>query len=118
MIMIYLTSDFIRMSYRFMRVIVFFDLPTITSENRKEYARFRKYLIKNGFLMLQESVYSKMTLNKTVADTVTASVRKNKPPCGLVQMMVVTEKQFNKMEYVCGEFSSEVLCTDERLVIF
>lgn len=118
MIKIYLTSGFIKVSYRFMRVIVFFDLPTITSEDRREYTRFRKYLIKNGFLMLQESVYSKMTLNKTVADVVTANVRKNKPLHGLVQMMVVTEKQFNKMEYVCGEFNSEVLCTDERLVIF
>ena len=46
------------MSYRFMRVIVFFDLPTISVEDRKEYTKFRKFLIKNGFLMMQESVYS------------------------------------------------------------
>lgn len=105
------------MSYRFMRVIVFFDLPTVTVENRREYVKFRKFLIKSGFLMLQESVYSKLALNKSVADGVTSSIKKNKPEKGLVQMMVVTEKQFNRMEYVCGEFSNEVLCTDERLVI-
>ena len=58
------------MSYRFMRVIVFFDLPTISVEDRKEYTKFRKFLIKNGFLMIQESVYTKLTLNKTVADAV------------------------------------------------
>lgn len=106
------------MSYRYMRVIVFFDLPTLTSQDRREYVRFRKYLIKGGFLMMQESVYTKMALNKTVADAVVENVRKNKPPKGLVQMMTVTEKQFNRMEYVCGEFTSDVLCTDERLVIF
>ena len=106
------------MSYRYMRVIVFFDLPTLTSQDRREYTRFRKYLIKGGFLMMQESVYTKMALNKTVADAVVESVRKNKPPKGLVQMMTVTEKQFNRMEYVCGEFTSDVLCSDERLVIF
>ena len=39
------------MSYRFMRIMVFFDLPTITPANRKDYANFRKYLIKNGFIM-------------------------------------------------------------------
>ncbi len=106
------------MSYRFMRVIVFFDLPTLTSENRREYVRFRKFLIKNGFLMMQESVYTKMALNQTAATSIVESVRKNKPLEGIVQMMTVTEKQYNRMEYVCGEFSSDVLCTDERLVIF
>ena len=106
------------MSYRFMRVIVFFDLPTLTSENRREYTRFRKFLIKNGFLMMQESVYTKMALNQTTASSIAESVRKNKPLEGIVQMMTVTEKQYNRMEYVCGNFKSDVLCTDERLVIF
>lgn len=101
-----------------MRVIVFFDLPTLSVEDRREYAKFRKFLIKGGFIMLQESVYTKMALNKTVADSVTESVRRNKPPKGLVQLMTVTEKQYNRMEYICGEFVSDVLCTDERLVIF
>lgn len=101
-----------------MRVMVFFDLPTVSAEDRREYAKFRKFLIKGGFLMMQESVYTKMTLNKTVADSVVESVKRNKPPKGLVQLMTITEKQFNRMEYVCGEFVSDVLCTDERLVIF
>lgn len=48
------------MSYRFMRVIVFFDLPTETNAQRREYTRFRKKLLKSGFLMMQESVYSKL----------------------------------------------------------
>lgn len=47
------------MSYRFMRMFIFFDLPVITTENRRNYARFRKFLIKNGFIMMQESVYCK-----------------------------------------------------------
>ena len=47
------------MSYRFMRVIVFFDLPTLTLEDKKEYRNFRKFLLKRGFAMMQESVYSK-----------------------------------------------------------
>ena len=101
-----------------MRVLVFFDLPTQTCENRREYRRFRKFLIKNGFLMMQESVYSKMALNSSVAASVVERVKKNKPAEGLVQMMTITEKQYNRMEYVCGEFNSEILCTDERLVVF
>lgn len=53
------------MSYRFMRVFVMFDLPTETSVHRKAYRDFRKYLLVNGFIMLQESVYVKLVLNTT-----------------------------------------------------
>lgn len=58
------------MSFRFMRVFVFFDLPVLTTADRREYSRFRKYLIKTGFIMQQESVYSKLTLNGNAAKTV------------------------------------------------
>ncbi len=47
------------MSYRFMRMIVFFDLPTKTTADLREYRKFRKLLITNGFVMMQESVYTK-----------------------------------------------------------
>ena len=46
-------------AYRYMRTLVFFDLPTLTASERKAAAMFRKALIKDGFLMLQESVYCK-----------------------------------------------------------
>lgn len=100
-----------------MRVMVFFDLPVLTAENRKEYRRFRKYLIKSGFIMMQESVYSKLALNTTVATSVMENIRKNKPEEGLVQMIMVTEKQYNRMEYVIGESKSNVLQSDDRLVV-
>lgn len=44
-----------------MRVVVFFDLPTETAEERRDYRRFRAALLKNGFFMMQESVYSNNT---------------------------------------------------------
>ena len=105
------------MSYRYMRVMVFFDLPTVTTENRRNYTKFRKYLIKSGFLMLQESVYCKLALNATIANSIVQSVKKNKPPEGLVQLMTVTEKQYSKMELIIGESTSSVLDSDERLTV-
>ena len=105
------------MTYRFMRVIVFFDLPTVTLEERRKYAKFRKYLIKSGFIMMQESVYSKLAQNSGVADAVINNVRKNKPTEGLVQLLSVTEKQFQKMEYIIGNSKSKVLDSDDRLII-
>lgn len=101
-----------------MRVMVFFDLPVVTATDRREYRKFRKYLIKSGFMMLQESVYCKLVQNSSIADSVTENVRKNKPNSGLVQLLKVTEKQYSKMEYIVGQRQSDVLNTDERLVIF
>lgn len=100
-----------------MRIMVMFDMPTQTVSDRREYTRFRKYLIKNGFLMLQESIYCKLALNTTVAQAIVNNVRKNKPSVGLVQMLTITEKQFSKMELMVGEYTSNVLDSDERLVV-
>ena len=100
-----------------MRVIVMFDLPTTSSADLREYRRFRKFLIKSGFLMMQESVYCKLALNTTVVDGILAAVRKNKPPEGLVQVFSMTEKQFSKIEFITGTGSSDVLNDDKRLVI-
>ena len=105
------------MSYRYMRIIVMFDLPVTTSSDRREYTRFRKYLIKNGFLMMQESVYCKLAQNSTAADLIVQNVKKNKPISGLVQTLRITEKQFSRMEYIVGEKTNEVLDSDERIVI-
>ena len=82
------------MSYRFMRMMIFFDLPTDTIKDRREYARFRKYLIKSGFVMMQESVYCKLILNQSAVRPAADGIRKNRPPKGLVQMLCVTEKQY------------------------
>ncbi|WP_341460691.1 CRISPR-associated endonuclease Cas2 [Eubacterium ramulus] len=105
------------MSYRYMRILVMFDLPVGTESERKNYRLFRKYLIKSGFLMLQESVYCKIAQNTTVADAIIANVRKNRPDDGLVQVLKITEKQYSRMEYIVGESKSDVLDSDERLVV-
>ena len=116
-IIILLPSNSTNMSYRYMRILVFFDLPVQTAYDRKEYRRFRKFLIESGFLMLQESVYCKLVQNSTVADAVSDNVKRNRPSNGLVQLLRITEKQFSRMELIVGERQSEVLDTDERLVI-
>ncbi|MFQ6880525.1 MAG: CRISPR-associated endonuclease Cas2 [Oscillospiraceae bacterium] len=99
-----------------MRVIVMFDLPVLTAKDRREYARFRKFLIKSGFMMMQESVYCKLVQNDVACNTLIENIRKNKPESGIVQAIKITEKQYAKIEYIVGENKSEVLDSDERLV--
>lgn len=100
-----------------MRVIVFFDLPTVTASERREYTRFRKGLIKNGFMMMQESVYCKLALNPSAASSVMEAVKAIRPGKGIVQMLLVTEKQFARMELVLGEYKTQIIDGEERLVI-
>ena len=100
-----------------MRVIVFFDLPVLTGQQRQSYVKFRKYLLKSGFMMLQESVYCKLALNGTIVRGIVDNVYKNSPKEGIVQLLTVTEKQYSRMEFIIGETQSEVLDSDERLVI-
>lgn len=101
-----------------MRVIVLFDLPITTSSDKREYSRFRKFLIKNGFMMMQESVYCKLTQNQSAADYVIENVRNNKPSKGLVQALKITEKQYSRIEFIVGEQNTDILNSDERIVIY
>jgi CRISPR-associated protein Cas2 len=106
-----------KINNRFMRLMVFFDLPTKTSEDRRNYRRFRKDLIQNGFFMLQESVYCRMTINESMAKSVVARIEGFKPPRGMVCAMIITEKQFSGISFIIGESKSDVITTDKSLVI-
>lgn len=100
-----------------MRVLVFFDLPTETVKDRKIYNKFRKLLINEGFIMLQESVYAKLALNNSIVASIKDKLYKNRPAKGIVQMLVITEKQFSGIEFVTGEKSSDILDNTERMII-
>lgn len=100
-----------------MRILLFFDLPTITISDKRNYIVFRRHLLKNGFFMLQESVYCKLALNQTVVNSVVKRLEENKPRNGLIQILIVTEKQYEKSIFLLGEHETEVLNTDDRLVI-
>lgn len=99
-----------------MRLIVFFDLPIETQKNRHDYAVFRRYLIKNGFIMMQKSVYSKLVLNGVTSRAVREKVRQNLPSEGLVEMLEVTENQFSRIEYMLGDKQSTVVESMDRLI--
>ena len=101
-----------------MRLIVFFDLPVETAKQRKDYRLFRKYLIKEGYLMVQESVYAKLTTTEAASSAAIERLKKNRPPVGLVQVLKVTEKQYATMVYVTGERADcDEIDTMEDLVV-
>lgn len=100
-----------------MRVLVFFDLPVTTAAGRRAYTTFRKFLIKDGFFMMQESVYCKIALNQQSSSAIVEQIKSNKPDCGLVQVLVITEKQYSNIVQVVGDNKSDVINSSERLVV-
>ncbi|WP_163193535.1 CRISPR-associated endonuclease Cas2 [Clostridium thermarum] len=86
-----------------MRLLVFFDLPVVKKEDRKEYQKFRKFLINDGYYMLQFSVYSRLCNNQETLDKHIKRLVKNLPKKGSVRYLQVTEKQYGAMKIVLGE---------------
>jgi len=102
---------------RIMRILVMFDLPTLTVEQQRAYRIFRKWLLKDGFVMMQESIYSKLVLNNNSVKLVIEKIKRNKTKDGIIQVLVLSEKEFNNIEYIVGESTNNVLSTVERVVI-
>ena len=105
------------MTDRFMKIMVFFDLPVTTKAKRKAYAKFRKNLISEGFSMLQFSVYVRTVRNNDDARKYVSRVRSFLPPEGSVRIMTVTEKQFDSMQIVVGQKTMEEDYLDTKDII-
>lgn len=103
---------------RYMYLFVFFDLPVKTKPQRKAANNFRKFLKKNGFMMIQLSVYARVCKGTAMADTYTAKVRANLTKRGSVRTLLVTEKQYGRMEFMLGELTvNERKAGGEQLVL-
>lgn len=87
---------------RFMRLLVFFDLPVKTKAERRVATGFRNFLLKDGFYMVQFSVYCRICNGYEIVDTHENAVEVNIPKEGSVRTMVVTEKQYQNMKILVG----------------
>jgi CRISPR-associated protein Cas2 len=89
--------------YRFMWLFVMFDLPVETKADRKNYAQFRNRLLKDGFVMMQFSVYVRHCASEENADVHTNRINGNVPPYGEVRILRVTDKQYERMAVFWGK---------------
>lgn len=89
--------------YRCMWVVAMFDLPVDTKQARRQYALFRKFLLKDGFTMMQFSVYIRHCASRESADVHVQRIEKNIPPDGEVRIITITDKQFERMHVFWGK---------------
>lgn len=101
-----------------MWLFVMFDLPVKTSEDRKNYARFRKLLLESGFSMLQLSVYARPMASEQMGDSYARMVKDHLPPAGYVRLLMVTDRQFGKMKSFIGPKSLPIEEAPRQLELF
>lgn len=104
--------------YRILWVFVFFDLPTDKKIDRKNASRFRKLLIKDGFSMVQFSIYSRHCNSRENADVHIKRIRNILPPKGEVIIFTLTDKQFGMMEFFRGACEAERPENPQQLELF
>ena len=83
--------------YRMAWVLVFFDLPVGTPEERRDATNFRKDLLRDGYMMVQFSVYARPC---GTADRVETQVRRLKskiPDKGEVRGLMISDAQWGRM---------------------
>ena len=99
-----------------MRMILFFDLPSVTKKDLKEYTKFVKLLKKNGFFRMQESVYTKLALNPSVVNSCMIELKKNLPSDGIISVLTITETQFTSIDHLIGEIKTDVIHSQEKVI--
>lgn len=99
-----------------MRLILFFDLPMVKASEVKAYTRFLKELKKEGFLMLQYSVYTKLAITGSKAEAVVGRLKKIIPSNGTIDILVITEKQYASIITLLGDHKSDIINNDERFI--
>lgn len=99
-----------------MRMIIFFDLPSVTKTDHREYTKFIKFIKSKGFCMFQESVYTKLCLNETVVKSTMKDIKKNVPRSGYVSILTLSENQFASIETLIGAIKTDVINTDSKII--
>ena len=107
------------MSNRFMRIMVFFDLPVTTKLERKTATDFRTFLIKDGYYMVQFSVYARVCNGYDAVEKHIKRLKLIAPNNGSVRALIITEKQYESMHVITGKMLKEERpVSEQQLTIF
>ena len=107
-----------RITRRYMRILVFFDLPVTTREKRRAYTLFRRFLIKDGYDMIQWSIYARMVNGMDNAEKHLKRLASNLPQEGSIRCLEISEKQFANMKVLLGtqNFQEKKVNADQMLL--
>ena len=105
-------------AYRIMWLFVLFDLPVDTKAARRAYTQFRHFLLKDGFLQLQYSVYARVCATEANMDVHTRRVEARVPADGEVRLVCITDKQFARQRILWGKMRKHPAKAPTQLEFF
>ncbi len=100
-----------------MRLLILYDLPVKKVDERKRAAKFRDFLLDDGYRMIQFSVYMRICKGFDAVDKHVKRLKVNVPPRGEVRALVVTEMQFNRMAIILGKRKNPEKCSQSQLIL-
>lgn len=101
-----------------MWLIVFFDLPVTEVEQRRAATRFRQFLLRDGYLMLQYSVYARVCYTQDAVGKHLERARAHTPEKGNIRALSVTDKQYARMKVILGQSRPEETIGSQQLLFF
>ena len=101
-----------------MWLFVFFDLPVKTKPERRTATQFRNFLLKDGYMMIQFSVYARICNGQDRIDKHLQRLHLSIPQKGSVRVMQVTDKQYERMKILVGTKKNNEKTKTEQLVLF
>lgn len=104
--------------YKIMWVIVMFDLPTETTQQKKAYREFRNNLLDMGFTMSQYSIYMRFAASREVANSYADKIKKFAPAVGKISILFITDKQFGNIINIIGTESYPRITNPEQYSFF
>ena len=102
---------------RIMWVFVFFDLPVGTKAERGAATQFRNFLKRDGYMMLQFSVYARVCRGDEAVDKHLQRVTRSLPKRGSVRALQVTDKQYGRMKLLLGELEKSERIAPQQMVL-
>ena len=92
-----------RSSYKVGWILTMFDLPVLTKPERKHAAKFRKFLLDDGYVMVNYSVYARPCVNWEQMRKHAQRLEQAVPCAGNVRVMFITDKQWKDALVVIGK---------------
>lgn len=98
-------------------VLVMYDLPVKTGDNKKESEKFRKYLIQHGYVFVQKSIYVKLLRNKAALRHEVLLLKKEAPKGGSINILPLCINDFCKMESISESSFNMSRFADDMIIV-
>ncbi|HWK44500.1 MAG TPA: CRISPR-associated endonuclease Cas2 [Stellaceae bacterium] len=101
-----------------MWIFVMFDLPVDTKQHARDAAKFREFLLDEGFEMSQFSIYARFCNGKEQVETYLRRIESNLPERGDIHVLTFTDKQYENIVRFSSQRRQRQRKNPDQLVMF